>query len=690
MNTNNPLMNINFKDLNYNNITADNFEEALEHYLLMSEKEYKNFLNIKNEELTWNDFELNFQNERKLIYVYKLLNFYISIDSSDELNAVFVKYQNQIDKFSTSNMTNQELYKKISYFKNTQLYNQLLKEQKKYIDEYLISFEKNGVYLEDENKEKLIELKTNLSKLQNNYNVNLQKTRDNLYYKVKLNELSGLSEEYLKKAASYLEDKNKEENMLNIPYSSGLFSILQTYCDNPKVRQEVFEILSTIGVQQEYNNIPIAQEIINTNQKIANLLKFKTASHMLMQGNMVQSPKKVLDFLSDLKHQSHELYKKETQEYNDYAIEMIGENHKISDRAYILNKIYEQKYNINTIELSNYFPESQVLKGTFSTLEKLYQIKIKPKDDVLLNKKDIKIFSIFDKNDLFLGDLILDLYQRKGKRNGGCCGNLISREVYDTNPSLNSLPIVYIISNGEPSLEKEPLFTFDNLVTLYHELGHALHHFFSTNKLACFNGTQKVQRDAVELPSQFMENFCYNEDVLNAMSSHIHKKETIPMDLIHNIIESKKFFANTNLMRHILASYIDINLYSNKECNIQDVEIKAIKKHIIHTNEYESLIETPRLFHIFTAGYSSRLYVYKWADVLSADAFAAVKEQGDNIEQQAIMTLKFKEEIYAKGGLDDMNINFINYRGREPNNIAFLENLGAENLQHQSKNKNKL
>ncbi len=576
---NNPLMNITFKNLDYGNISSHNFLEALDHYLPLAEKEYETFLNIDDKSLTWDNFEYGFQNERKLSYVYSLLNFYKSIDSSDDLNDVFVKFQSEINKFSLAQITNNKLYKKFLTFKESSHFNNLTLEQQKYITEYLISFEKNGVDLSDDKKEKLLNLNLGLSELKNNYNVNLQKSRDNLSFKVSFSQLGGLSKEHLNKAFTYIVGEGDE---LDIPYSSGLFSILLTYCDNKKVRKDVFELTSTIGISAEFNNIPIAQKIIELNQEIAELLGFKTASHMLMKGNMVEEPGRVLEFLSDLREKSHELYMNEIKDYEKYALNLIGENHEFSDRSYVLNKMYEDKYEIDTIGLSKYFPENEVLQGMFTTLNKLYDITIKPIEKNILNKNDIKVFSIFDSNDKHLGDLILDLYQRKGKRNGGCCGTLISKETYDNNSDLNSLPLVYIISNGEPSLNGEHLFSFDSLITLYHEVGHALHHFFSENKLGCFNGTSQVQRDAVELPSQFMENFCYSEEVLNFMSSHVDTKEKIPMDLINNIIKSKQFFANTSLMRHILASYIDIQIYSNKGCNIEEVEMNAIKDHITY------------------------------------------------------------------------------------------------------------
>lgn len=690
----NQLINLNLNQININHseLTADNFLEALNHYFPLVEKEYLIFKNKNDNDITWSFFEDNFQEERKLSFVYKLLSFIKSINSITELNEIFSLYENKLTNFYIDNNTNDLLYKKFINYKNGNEYSILSFEKQEYINSKIKIFIDNGVHLNEDDKEELKKLNEKLSNKKQEYTLNLQKTRDSLIYQTTLKNLKGLSDQHINKVKNFPVEIISGEKIYTIPYSSGMFEVIHTYCDNENIREEIFNLILTIGRNDNYNNSPIAQDITNTYHEIAKKLNYNCASDMLMKNNMVKDAEVVFNFLDDLTEKSNTYYEEETNDYIAFAKRTLNREPKDSDRAYVLNKMYEHKFNIDTLLLKKYFPEKNVMNGMFKVLNKIFSINFVLKENIIINESSIPIYNVYDeKEGTLLGEIIFDLFQRKGKRNGACCGSLLSRETYENKSNLNSLPIVFIICNVEPDFEKESLFTFDNIITLFHETGHALHHLFSNNELGYFNGTSKVQRDAVELPSQFLENFCYNPEVLKELSSHIETKENIPLSMINGLIESKNFLAATKIRRHILASHIDMKIYS-EEVNIDKVEKEYIKKYIKHINNVDTMIETPKLFHIFTAGYNAGLYVYKWAEILAHDCFEALKESGNTLEEQKNVALKFKDSIYSKGGLKDMRENFIEFRGREPNNIAFLKscNLYKEDLNITNKSKHSL
>ena len=578
-----------------------------------------------------------------------------SVMFSEEFNAEYEKTLPLITNFYSEISTNKALYEAYKNLQNTKLN----KQQQHIVKESIESFELSGVGLEGEQSERFKAIKEQLSLLTNQFSKNSLKATNEWKKTLSKDNLKGYGEDQLAKIKT---DDGFEIN-LQIP----IYMDVMTYADDRSLREEVYKAYvsraSELGITStEFDNKATMDEILNLRQEMAQILGFNNYAELSIEAKMVESTEQVIDFLEDLVERSRPQAKKELEELKAFAgIELMP-----WDLTYYSEQLKEHKFGFKKSDLTPYFPEQQVLSGLFDTIENLYQIKINILDEVSYHA-DVKVLEISNADDI-VGRIYLDVYAREDKRGGAWMAD------YQALIGDNK-PVAFVVCNlNSPSEGKPALFEFDEIVTVFHEFGHALHHVLTKVEYPSAAGIAGVPWDGVELPSQYMEFFCYEKDVVKLLSKHWETGETLPDDLYDKLINSKNFQSALGMLRQCEFSLWDLKTHMSSLDTYKILEQVRSQTALIPSIKESRFLNT--FGHIFSGGYAAGYFSYKWAEVLAADAYDFVKSNG-GIGSKA--SLDFMHYILEVGGSLDFMDQYIEFRGKAPSVAALLKSNKIDN-----------
>lgn len=594
-----------------------------------------------------------------------------SAETNDEIQAVAQVVSPLLTEFSNDITLNQELFNrvKIVYDSNKSL--NLSTEEATLLDKKFKSFARNGALLDDVKKSRLREIDSELAKLKLTFGENVLAETNN--YQLQLindKDLDGLPEGTVEAAKQVAESLDKKGWVFTLDYPS--YIPFMTYASNRALRKEFAIAAGKKAFQNnEYNNESNVLSIAKLRHERANLLGYKTHSHFVLEERMAQNPIKVQDFLSELLIKAKPAAEREFQEMLEFARkDGITELHKW-DSAYYSEKLKQQLFAIDDEQLKPYFQLENVLNGAFEISTKLFKITFKEVFNIDTYHEDVRTFEVHDKDGL-KAIFYADFFPRKGKRNGAWMTSFKPQFIKN---GINERPHVSIVCNfTKPTATKPSLLTFNEVTTLFHEFGHALHGMLANTTYPSLSGTS-VFWDFVELPSQIFENWCYEPEALALFAKHYKTGEIIPQDYISKIKASASFQEGIATMRQISFGMLDMAFHANNPTEISNV--KQFEKSVFEpTTLYPDVEEncmSVSFSHIFQGGYSSGYYSYKWAEVLDADAFAYFQEKG--IFDEDVAT-KFAENILSKGGTEQPMELYKKFRGQEPQPDALLKRAG--------------
>lgn len=596
-----------------------------------------------------------------------------SAETCDEMQKIAQDVSPLLIAFSNDIALNEDLFKRVKAGYEQKDTLNLTTEQATLLDKKFKSFFRNGALLSDDKKARLREIDTELAKLKLTYGENVLAETNNYHLHItKKEDLKGLPEGTIEAAASLSKSKTLEDWIFTLDYPSYIPFV--TYADNRELRKELAIANGKKAFQNnEFDNQEITLKIAKLRFERANLLGYKTHSAFVLEERMAQTPEKVKSFLNDLLAKAKPAAEKEFAELTAFAKKLDGiDQLEKWDGAYYSEKLKQKLFDFDDEQLKPYFKLENVLNGAFTVAEKLFGITFKEVFDIDKYHEDVQTFEVLDFERKLIAVFYADFFPRKGKRNGAWMTSFKPQYIKD---EINERPHVSIVCNFTPPTASKPsLLTFNEVTTLFHEFGHALHGMLANTTYPSLSGTS-VYWDFVELPSQVMENWCYEPEALAIFAKHYETGEVIPQEYVSKIKESASFLEGMATLRQLSFGILDMAFHSNNPNQITDV--KAFEKEAFGgTSLYPDVAEncmSVSFSHIFQGGYSSGYYSYKWAEVLDADAFAYFQEKG--IFNKEVAT-KFKENVLSKGGTELPMELYKRFRGQEPKPEALLKRAG--------------
>ena len=624
---------------------------------------------------TWENFVIPLEKcSEKLNRVWSYVNHINAVKSSTSYRKAYNQTLSKVTEYSSDLGQSYILYKK---------YKTLLKKnrglnasQKKLIKNEITSFELSGVALPEKQKIKFKEIQSNLSKLSSSFDENILDSINSFKLVITdKNSLKGIPNDVINSALMRAKTKKSKGWLFTIDFPSYL-PIMQ-YADNRKLRKDIYYAYSTKAsslFKKEFDNTNNINNILKLKYQLSKLLGYPNISSMLLRTKMAKSSKEVTSFLSKLTKNATKAALRDIADIKDIAKEFNITEPKAWDIPFLSEKLKKRRFNITDDEIKQYFPVNNVLNGLFNICKKIYGLTIYEKKASTWHK-DVKFFEIYDKKKELVGKFYLDLYAREHKRGGAWMDEAISKYKFENE---KDNPVAFLTCNFMPPTNSDAYLTHDEVITLFHEFGHGLHHLLTEVTEYSISGIKGVEWDAVELPSQFMENYCWEWSVIKDMSYKNKTKTYMPKNLFTKLLESKNFQSGMQTLRQVEFALFDIKLHS--EYNPKN---KNFMKILEGVRAKVSIIDAPRwnkfphsFSHIFSGGYSAAYYSYKWAEVLSADAYSLFEEIGILSKTAGS---KFRKEILSKGGSRSAMESFIAFRGRKPNIQALLAHHGLMN-----------
>ncbi len=663
----------------FSKITADDIEPAIDHVLEQAQNTIDNLLSTL-EHPTWQTLVMPMEEmESRIDKVWSPVSHLNSVMNSDALRVAYNACLPKLSKFGTELGQNEALFKAYKALADSDHYRTLDTAQKKVIDNAIRDFQLSGVELSRQDRDEFKQLSQALTELTAKFEENvLDATHGWQKHVTDETVLSGLPESAMAMAAQTAQRQGLEGWLFTLDFPS--FYPVMTYADNRDLREEMYTAYATRASDQgpnadRWDNTTVMEEILELRHRLANLVGYDNHAARSLATKMAQSPEQVLEFLNDLAKRSRPIAQQEFKELQAFAKETADLEQLMAwDISYFAEKLRQQRYAISQEQIKPYFPESKVVTGLFAVVNKLYGLRIEERHDVDVWHKDVRFFDIFDGDDELRGQFYLDLYARNHKRGGAWMDECLVRR--QTSEGIQP-PVAFLTCNfSEPVGDKPALFTHDEVTTLFHEFGHGLHHMLTKIQYAGVSGINGVPWDAVELPSQFMENWCWEREAIDLISGHYETGETLPDDLFEKMIAARNFQSAMMMVRQLEFSIFDFRLHLEYDPQ-QGSQVEQL---LAEVRDQVSVVKPPAFnrfahsfSHIFAGGYAAGYYSYKWAEVLSADAFSKFEEKGIFDRQTG---LEFLQAILEQGGSREPMDLFIEFRGREPEIDALLRHSG--------------
>ncbi|WP_159019189.1 M3 family metallopeptidase [Algibacter sp. L3A6] len=596
-----------------------------------------------------------------------------SAETNETIQKIAQEVSPLLSEFGNDITLNEDLFKRVKAVYDNKSQLNLTTEEQTLLDKRYKGFSRNGANLPEDKKEKLREIDKKLSQLSLKFGENvLAETNKFEMLVVDEKDLAGLPEGTIEAAKQLAESKEKEGWLFTLDYPSYIPFV--TYADNRELRKKLTLAAGSKAFKgDDLDNQDIVLQIVNLRHERANLLGYKTHAHFVLEERMAQTPEKVLDFSNELLEKAKPAAKKEFEHLEKFAKELdsIDQLEKW-DGSYYSEKLKQKLFSLDDEQLKPYFKLENVIDGAFTVANKLFDLSFEEIDTIDKYHEDVLTYKVTDKNGDLVSIFYADFFPRSGKRNGAWMTSYKPQYVVDGE---NSRPHISIVCNfTKPTKSKPSLLTFNEVTTLFHEFGHALHGMLANTTYPSLSGTS-VFWDFVELPSQVMENWCYEKEALELFAKHYETGEVIPMDLVEKIKDSASFHQGMQTLRQLSFGLLDMKWHGQDPSNIsnvKDFETEAFKDTNLYPKTEETCMSTA-FSHIFQGGYSSGYYSYKWAEVLDADAFEYFQEAG--IFNKEVAT-KFKDNVLSQGGTENPMILYKRFRGQEPKPEALLKRAG--------------
>ena len=596
-----------------------------------------------------------------------------SAETNDEIQKIAQEVSPLLSEFSNDITLNEDLFKRVKTVYDSKSDLDLTTEQETLLDKKYKGFSRNGANLADDKKEKLRAIDKELSQLKLKFGEHiLAETNKFEMHLTNEDDLSGLPEGAKEAAKQLAESKDKDGWLITLDYPS--YIPFMTYADHRELREKLSKAFGRKGFQNnELDNQDIVLKIANLRFQRAQLLGYKTHAHFVLEERMAETPEKVTSFLNELLEKAKPAAKDEFKKLEDFAkdLNQIDQLQKW-DSGYYSEKFKQKLFDLDDEQLKPYFKLENVIKGAFTVAEKLFGLQFEEINTIDKYHEDVLTYKVTD----FEGELVsifyADFFPRAGKRNGAW---MTSYKPQMIKAVKNERPHVSIVCNfTKPTKSKPSLLTFNEVTTLFHEFGHALHGMLANTTYPSLSGTS-VYWDFVELPSQVLENWCYEKEALELFATHYETGKVIPMELIEKIKASSTFHEGMQTLRQISFGLLDMSWHGVAPSSIKNVkthEVDAFAETSLYPDVAENCMSTS-FSHIFQGGYSSGYYSYKWAEVLDADAFEYFKEEGIF---NKIVADKFKTFVLSQGGTENPMTLYKKFRGQEPKPEALLRRAG--------------
>ena len=642
-----------------------------------------------------------------------------AVMNSPELREAYNATLPKITQYYAELGQNLALFKKFKALRNSPEFDGLSAARKKIIENELRDFRLGGAELPDDQKARYLEIQERLAELSSRFSDNLlDATNDYTLVIENRDELSGLPDDVLQTAQESAQEAqnanpiskvkqggderttqaaqqarpgvSEEANAVSPMKSGWLFTLkapsympVMQYADHRALREQMYRAYGTRASEfgkSDWDNTALMDEIVKLRAEESRLLGFANFGELSLASKMAESPQQVVEFMRELAKRARPFAEKDLAELREFARAELGLKELQSwDVGYASEKLREKRYAFSEQEVKQYFPEDAVLPGMFKLVETLYGLQIKASVAPVWHD-DVRFFDIRDAKGQLVGQFYLDLYARNSKRGGAWMDDVITRRRLGPETSQNrgiQTPVAYLNCNfSAPVGGKPAVFTHDEVITLFHETGHGLHHLLTEVEDLAVSGINGVEWDAVELPSQFMENFCWEWDVLRGMTRHADNGEPLPRALFDKMLAAKNFQSGLQTLRQIEFALFDMLMHSNFEAGggksiLQLLDEVRAEVAVLIPPEFQRF---PHSFsHIFAGGYAAGYYSYKWAEVLSADAYSLFEEHG---VLNPDVGARFRSEILAMGGSRGAMQSFAAFRGREPSIDALLRHNG--------------
>ncbi|QYF91883.1 M3 family metallopeptidase [Massilia sp. PAMC28688] len=646
-----------------------------------------------SDNVTWDNFVVPLENAtERLGRAWGVINHLNNVADTPELRAAYNENQPKVTEFWTSLSQNEALFAKYKALRAGPDYARLSPARQKIVENALRDFRLGGAELPADKKERFAAIQEQHAAVSTRFSENvLDATND---YKLLVHDeadLKGLPDDVKLAARASAKKDGKDGWQFTLHFPS-YYPILQ-YADKRELRETIYRASSTKASEmgtvfsqlENWDNTSNISTLLKLRDEEAKLLDYRNFAEVSLVPKMAQSPEHVIEFLEDMARRARPYAEQDLAELKTFARDELGIDKLESwDLTYASEKLRERRYAFSAQEVKEYFPEPKVVDGLFRLVQSLFSVQIKP-DTAPVWHPDVRFFRI-ERDGELVGQFYLDLYARSGKNGGAWMDDARGRRL--TTGGAVQTPIAYLTCNFTPpatvdGVLQPSLFTHDEVTTLFHEFGHGLHHMLTQVDELSVSGIAGVEWDAVELPSQFMENFCWEWDVLQHMTSHVKTGEPLPRALYDKMLAAKNFQSGLQTLRQVEFSLIDMHLHYDYDPGSS----KAVQDLINEVREKFSVMMPPAFNrfqhsfgHIFAGGYAAGYYSYKWAEVLSADAYAAFEEAveagGGTLSEET--GKRFQKEILAVGGSRSALESFKAFRGREPSIDALLRHSGMK------------
>jgi len=629
-------------------------------------------------------------------------NFVLQLDDANEqmsrawgqvshLNAVMnsaelrEQYNNNLPKITQYYAElgqNLALFAKYKTLRAGKDFSSLNSSRKKIIENELRDFRLSGAELAEEKKARFLGIQEELSAISSRFSDNLlDATNDFTLLIENKDELTGIPADDLQAACEAAQAAGKSGWMFTLKAPS--YMPVMQYAENRELREKMYIAYSQRASEfgkADWDNTPLITQILKLRAEEAHLLGYANYAELSLVSKMANTPEQILKFLRELAQHARPLAEKDLLELRDFAkIQLAMTDLQSWDIGYVSEKLRQQRYAFSDQDVKQYFPEDAVVTGMFNVVQKIYGLSLRPAQAPVWHET-VRFFDVNDADGKLLGQFYMDLYARNSKRGGAWMDDAITRR--RITPGLHTAggiqtPVAYLNCNFAPPVGGKPaLFTHDEVLTLFHEFGHGLHHLLTEVEEMGVSGISGVEWDAVELPSQFMENFCWEWDVLSGMTSHVDTGEKLPRELFDKMIAAKNFQIGMQTLRQLEFSIFDMRLHSDYDAEGQQSVLDLLAEvrkevAVMIPPGYNRFANS--FSHIFAGGYGAGYYSYKWAEVLSADAYSMFEENG---VLNAEIGARFRKEVLAVGGSRDAMQSFVAFRGREPSIEALLRHNG--------------
>ncbi len=683
--TTNPLLD--FSDLpRFDAITHEHVTPAID-ALLAKAREVVSRLSVPATTVSWDAFVVPLEEiTEKLSRAWGVVGHLNGVMDTPELRATYNENQPKVTEFWTELGQNLALFDQYKALQTGPDFAGFSATRKKIIDNAVRDFRLSGAELSDAYKVRFAEIQELQAALSTKFSENVLDAT-NAYELIieDVSRLTGLPEDVQQAARASAEKAGKTGYRFTLHFPS-YFPILQ-YADDRALRETIYTANATkaseLGAKPEWDNTANIIEILRLRDEESKLLGYKNFAEVSLVPKMAIAPDEVIGFLDDLAVRARPFAENDLAELKAFASSELGiAQLQAWDFTYAAEKLREQRYAFSEQEVKLYFPEPKVVDGLFRLVQTMFGVTIK-KDNGPVWHEDVQFYRI-EKNAQLIGQFYLDMYARSGKRGGAWMDDARGRK---SNETMLQTPIAYLTCNfTEPAVvdgvKKPAYFTHDEVITLFHEFGHGLHHMLTAVDELGVSGISGVEWDAVELPSQFMENFCWEWDVLQNMTAHAETGQALPRALYDKMIAAKNFQSGLQMLRQVEFSLFDMHLHFDYDPN----GAKSVADVLAEVRHRVAVIIPPAFnrfqnsfSHVFAGGYAAGYYSYKWAEVLSADAYGAFEEAQGDPNRLAETGLAFQREILSVGGSRPAMESFTAFRGREPSIDALLRHNGMSN-----------